>query len=528
MVSLRVFRPVFLATGLACVASSAAAAAAADTLVDALVKAYQSNPVLQSQRYDLKALDEAYVRAYATVRPHGDLEVTADFVDSRAGDATQALRLAVDPLSERRVKSNKDDIRLVIEQLLYSGGQAASAIDAADYRVRSGRQSLRGAEGDLLLQVITSYEAVCRDTEDIAVQQDNLKALDRQLQMTEARRVAGEVTRTDVEQARAQFEAAQAQVTLAQAQLQSSRITYATLVGDNPGTLEAPAGLPLIPATLDQALDIAAGNNPELLQAQFDERESRAQADQARSANNLVVSARSSYGFSGQVSPFDRRDQDGDFSVGLTISKPLFSGGANGSDYREALDRNSGDRLRIEAARRQVVQNVMSAWNQAVSARLNTDIQQRQLAAAEVASEGMQEEFRYGQRSTLDVLVAEQNLTEARLALNASQTEAYVAQATLLRAMGYLEVRVLIVGVDPYNVSDNLRRLRARHGVPWEKLVVAADGAGRSRARQPRLEAPDQGRLQPVLAPAQGQSQQLELGTQSPTAPAPGTTAAVQ
>ncbi|WP_244874641.1 TolC family outer membrane protein [Asticcacaulis benevestitus] len=495
----------------------------ADTLLEAIVQAYQSNPVLQSQRYDLKALDESYVRAYSAIRPKGDLQVTADYVDSRAGDATQALRLAADPLVGRRLQSNKDDVRLVMEQMLYSGGQTSSAIDAASYRVQSGRQSLRIAEGDLLLQVIGAYEDVNRDTENLAARQANLKALERQLEMTEARRVAGEVTRTDVEQAKAQLEAARAQMTLTQVQLQSSRATYAALVGQNPGTLDEAPALPLVPTTLDQAFDIAMDNSPELLQARFNERESQKQADQARSANNMVVSARTSYGFNGQLSPYDRRDQDADFSVSLTFTKPLFSGGANASGYREAINRNAGDRLRIEGARRVMVQNIVGAWNQVVSAKLNLDIQQRQLAAAEIAAEGMQEEFRFGQRSTLDVLVAEQNLTEAKLALIASRRDAYVAQASLLRHIGYLEARVLIVGINPYDVAGNLRTIQSKNGVPWEHLIRGVDTLGQSHAHQTRLDELDQTKLYHAIAPASGELQSLELGTESPTTPIPGT-----
>src|SRR5690349_6934079 len=76
--------------------------ARAGTLVEAIVRAYQSNPTLQSQRYELRALDDAYVRAHAGLRPSAELQITGDYADNRAGDATQALRLIGDPLAGRR------------------------------------------------------------------------------------------------------------------------------------------------------------------------------------------------------------------------------------------------------------------------------------------------------------------------------------------------------------------------------------------------------------------------------------------
>lgn len=472
----------------------------AATLVEAIVEAYRSNPALQSQRYDLKALDEAYVRAYATVRPHGDLQASANYVDSRAGDATQALRLAADPLVGRRLKSNKDDIRLIIEQLLYSGGQAAASIDAASFRVRSGREELRAVEGDIILQVITAYEDVRRDEASLAVWEKNLSVLKTQFDMTEARQVAGEVTRTDVEQANAQLEAAQAQLTNAKAQLEISRAAYLAVVGDVPAALEDEPALPLVPQSLETALSIASDNNPELLQARYNERESASQASQAKSANSVVVSARTTYGLTGEVSPYDIRDQDRDFTFGITLTKPLFSGGANRSGYRAALDRNAADRLRIDDTQRRTTQAIASAWSQLRAAKAGLVTQQRQLKSAEIAAEGMREEFRYGQRSTLDVLVAEQNLTQARLAIISSQRDIYVAEATLLRQVGYLEARTLLVNLAPYDPSENLRAVKSRGSVPWEGIVLSADRSGLDHAKPLPIHTPDGGPLVPAMA----------------------------
>ncbi len=449
----------------------------ADTLVQAIVLAYQSNPTLQSQRYDLKALDETYMRAFAALRPTGELDVTGDYTDTRAGNDTQALRLAADPTVGRRLTANKDDIRLVVEQLLYSGGKARAAIDASSFQVRAGREALRAAEGDVLLQVITAYEDVLRDGQSLQVRRDDVDTLRRQLEMTTARQVAGEVTRTDVEQARAQLQADEAQLTLAEAQLQASHATYAALVGQNPGTLDAAPDLPLLPARVDDAFRIADDRSPELQAARYTERESDRRVEAARDAGHMTVTAQTSYGVNGKLAPFDRRNQDADFTVSVNVTKPLFAGGAYESDYRQAVARNAADRLRIEVARRGVNQAILSAWNQMTAARLNVAVQEQQLKSARIAAEGMREEFRYGQRSTLDVLVAEQALRDAQLALIASKRDAYVARATVLRQVGDLEARLLIVGLDLYDPSANLRALHGRAG-PLEATILGFDGLG--------------------------------------------------
>ncbi|WP_231499446.1 TolC family outer membrane protein [Caulobacter sp. UNC358MFTsu5.1] len=522
-------RPCWMAVGgVATAALSMLAAsvgpARADTLVEAITRAYQSNPTLQSQRYELRALDDAYVRAHAGLRPSAELQITGDYADNRAGDATQALRLVADPLAGRRLESNQGQAKIVIEQPLYSGGQASGAVDLAALRIRAGREALRGAEGDLILQVIAAYADVRRDLESLAVRRANLAALERQLDIVRARQEAGEVTRTDVAQAQAQLEAVRTQITLAQVQLQASRANYAALVGDGPGELAPEPQLPFLPDQLETAFDLAEADNPDLAQAKLTEQQSRRQADLAKSAGRLAVSARTSYGSTGELAPFYAQDQDVAWTASISITKPLYAGGAYQAGYHEALNRNGADRLRLEAARRQVIQNVLSAWNQAAAGRANIKVQLAQVAAAQIAFDGMSEEFRVGQRSTLDVLVAEQNLREAQLALLGSRRDAYVAEAALLRQTGRLELRALTQGAPLYDPSAHLRAVKSDGAVPWEGLVGVVDRAFASKAGSVSLEQPPAPVGPPVLVEgsANGPADR-PLGEHSRTTPIPGT-----
>lgn len=491
------------------------------TLAQAIARAYQSNPTLQSQRYELRALDDAYVRAHAGLRPSAELQITGDYADNRAGDATQALRLVGDPLAGRRLESNQGQARVVVQQPLYSGGQASGAVDLAGLRIRAGREALRGAEGDLLLQVIAAYTDVRRDLESLAVRRANLEALERQLDITQARREAGEVTRTDVAQAQAQLEAVRTQINVAQVQFQASRASYAALVGEDPGELEPPPPLPLLPDALEKAFDLAEAGSPDLAQAKFAEQESRRQADLAKGAGRATVSARTSYGSTSQLAPFHAQDQDVSWTASISVTKPLYAGGAYLAGYRQALNRNGADRLRVETARRQVIQNVLSAWNQAAAARANAKVQLAQVASAQVAFDGMSEEFRVGQRSTLDVLVAEQNLREAQLALLGSRRDAYVGEAALLRQIGRLEIRALVLGAPLYDPSAHLRAVKSNGAVPWEGLVGALDRTFASKAASQRLEQPSAPSQSPSLVEGPTLAD-WPLGEHSRMTPSPG------
>jgi outer membrane protein len=247
----------------------------------------------------------------------------------------------------------------------------------------------------------------------------------------------------------------------------------------------------LLPADLEEAFDLAEADNPSLTQARVSERQSRRQADLAKGAGRATVSARTAYGTTGELAPFYAQDQDVAWTATISITKPLYAGGAYRAGYQQALNQNAADRLDVEAARRQVVQNVLAAWNQAAAARANIKVQVAQAASAQIAFDGMSEEFRVGQRSTLDVLVAEQNLREAQLALLGSRRDAYVAEAALLRQLGRLEVRALAQGLPLYDPSAYLRKVKSQGAVPWEGLIGLLDGALEPKAAPLRLEQPD-------------------------------------
>jgi outer membrane protein len=67
-----------------------------------------------------------------------------------------------------------------------------------------------------------------------------------------------------------------------------------------------------------------------------------------------------------------------------------------------------------------------------------------QQQAARVALKGYQTEYGYGLRSTLDVLIADENLRAAEVALAVSRHDTLIAEASLLAATGDLRIGTLM------------------------------------------------------------------------------------
>ena len=495
----------------------------AETLADAIALAYRENPALEISRYDLRATDEGYAQARSEVRPMAHIEVTGNYDKTVAGRTTQAARSPVDRLRSSIITSNTLGARAIVDQPVYTGGRATADIRAAAAGVRAGRQALRGIEGDLLAQVITAYVDIRRDERIVAVRQRDMTDLTATLAEIRARREAGELTRTDIAQAQAQLEISRALLASSLDDLETSRANYTSVVGRNPGALAPEPPLPQLPRTIDDAYDIAEQGNPELAQARYAELSSRAQIVAARAGTRPTLSLQGTAGLSGRADPFFLHNDDQAFTGVAVLTLPLYAGGRTRSLIAQAGDRNVSDRLRIEAARRNVVFGVRDAWNGVVTTRRNIVIQTAQVEAARVQVDGMFEEYRVGLRSTFDVIYAQQTLRDARISLLASERDLYVQEATLLRRLGLLEARALMTGVALYDPAENFRHAARREALPWDGAFRALDRVEEPGPHQHPIDEPGIALGAPTVVATTDAGPGDTLATQSPIAPIPGT-----
>jgi outer membrane protein len=516
-----------VASGAALLAAFAGAARA-ETLADAIAMAYQTNPTLAAQRAQQRGLDETYVQARSGFRPTASVSASTTYqredFGAEGGATTTAAGAFVLAQGTGKVESNAGAAQLTITQPLYTGGRTAAGVRAAEATIVAGREDLRSVETSILQSVIQAYEDVRRDQEIVGIRRNNLEVLASQLDETRTKFQVGQVTRTDTAQAEAQLAAARALLSTAQAQLQISRAAYAAVVGQNPGDLAPAPTLPGLPPTVDQAFDAAESDNPSLRKAVATEQSSRQKVAQARAANRPTVSLQGSLGYQGALAPFNTRDYDRAITAMATVTQPIFTGGLNASNIRAALEQNNADRINIETARRQVVQTVAQAWNTMVSSHANTTSDEEQVRAAEVAFDGTQAEYRAGLRTTLDVLIAQQTLRDAELALVQARHDGYVAEANLLGAMGRLEARNLVRGVDFYDPVKAFNHVKHAGAVPWEGAVEAIDSLGAPSLGAPA--APPAPAAAPAgdvsLIPADGPVPAHQpLSTQQPTAATP-------
>ena len=440
----------------------------AETLQDALLLAYQSNPVLKGQRYQQQALDESYVQAKAGLGPTASLTAQGQF--ARGPNSID--------FNEGFSNSNYGAPQLSVTQPLYTGGRATWAMRAAADSVAAGREGLRSVESQVLLAAIQGYVDVLRDQQILQIRRADMTTLEHQVAESSAKYDLGQVTKTDVAQTRAQLESARASLAAAQAQLQISRAEYQAATGQPPGALVDPTELPGLPKSVDEAFDLAEAANPVLMQSQLKEKASHDQIAAAKSAYRPTVALQGSVGYIGPISPLDTRAYGPNESATVTFTLPLLTGGLTASQVRQAEAQNSSDMQTIEATRRQVVQGVSQAWSQLLAGQVGVTAGQAQVEAAETALKGSQAEYGFGLRTTLDVLISDENLRAAQLSLAQSRHDAYLAAAAVLMVCGRLEIRSLIPAEPTYDPKRNFERVDRLSGSPVEGVARVIDGLG--------------------------------------------------
>ena len=465
--------PTGLAAGLRIAAAVSVLAAAsgvahAESLADAVALAYQTNPTLQAQRSQLRITDEGYVQARAGYRPTANATAGAGWQWTHLGSGRCSV-------FDCRTETNNFSANLTVSQPLFTSGRASSRVRGAEADVLAGREQLRQTENQVMLQVVRAYVDVRRDEQSLQIRRDNVAVLQRQVDESRARFNVGEITRTDVAQSEAQLAQAQSQLAGAQAQLGVSRANYAAIVGQNPATLDPEPAFQVFPATVEQAFDTAMQNNPAVRAADYGEQSADAALAEARAQRLPNVSLQGQMGYNQLLHPWDSTLSTHSYSAGVTVSQPLFAGGALASQVRQAVERRNIYRIQYEQARRTATQDISQDWNLLLAARSAIVAGQEQVRAARVAFDGARAEQQVGLRTTLEMLTAQQVLRDAELSLVNARHDEYVASASVLGVMGLLEARTLAPGLTVEPGGHSFAELRRAPGyVPGVEDVVGA------------------------------------------------------
>jgi outer membrane protein len=342
---------------------------------------------------------------------------------------------------------------------VFNGFQTANRTRQAESQVDAARETLRVTEQQVLLDAATAYMNLLRDAAVLDLQRRNVEVLTEQLKQTRDRFNVGEVTRTDVAQAESRLAAGRSQLLAAQSQYITSRANYRRVIGVEPGNLTP--GTPvdrLSPNVLAKAIAQGQAQSPSVLAAAYgvDVAELAVKVSEGALYPNLTLTGSV---LQGQNPAFEtiRLTQ---LSAVAQLTVPIYQGGGEYAAIRQSKETLGQQRLNLDVNRDQARATVVQSWGQLDAAKAQIESTTAQVNSAEIALNGVREEARVGQRTTLDVLNAQQELVNARVALVTAQHDRVVASYTLLAAVGALSMQRLGLNVLVYDPMVHYQQVR--------------------------------------------------------------------
>ncbi|MBN9582357.1 MAG: TolC family outer membrane protein [Afipia sp.] len=438
--------------------AAAAVPAYAETLNEALISAYQSNPQLNASRAQQRATDENVPQALAGYRPQIVASLSA---------ALQPVRNLLPDNTVQTATLKPWTIGVTVTQNLFNGFKTANSVRVAEFQVLSGREALRNVGQGVLLDAVTAYMNVIANQALLETQRSNVTFLRETLSITKKRLDAGDVTPTDTAQAEARLSRGLADLNAAEVAFESSRAIYAQVIGNLPGNL-APAQTVdrFVPRTRQETLDTTIRENPAVVAASYDVDVATTSIGVAESSllPQANVVGNISRSFDGDINLGTKRNDQATLAGQLTV--PIYDGGTAASQTRQAKETAVQSRLVLEQVRNQARTAAISAWISSEGTKVALAAAETEVKSAAIALQGVRREAQAGQRTTIDVLNSQQDLTAAKSRQILAQRDRVIASYTLLSAIGRLDVRTLGLNTPDYLPEVHYHQVRdAWHGL---------------------------------------------------------------
>jgi len=407
-------------------------------LSEALLQAYNENPVLNAERENIQvSLEEVKISKSqflpsVTLSGSKSQENTEKQTDSSGANSA---------FTDVNPKTQSIDI----EQKLFQGFAGTASLKKSKIGLTLAQAKLLKTEQEILYQAIEAYTGLIFAEEKLKINQDNVNLLERQVETDQARLERGQITLSDLSQSESSLAGAQAKFLQAQNETVTAKLNYEKIIGPiaDTNSLDKESDLNFtLPVSLNEAIEISKKENPNLIISRLEYEQSEKDIIIARS--DLSPSASLSFNSSKSddvSSTIGERDKE---ILKATISWPIFNGGKNYASLNKSKNLKNRKKLLLDNALKSNDTNVASAWsNFQVSKSLLNSVTS-QVKAAEIANEGITVEYESGLgRSTLDVIQSNSILLNAKISLADSERNYLLSQFKLLQSVGYLNSKYL-------------------------------------------------------------------------------------
>ena len=403
----------------------------ANTLFDSLNSAYKNNLKLNAERANMRASIEKKRESVGEFLPSVTI---SGYVSDQQNTKTGG--------SDSNFKPSEQS--MTIEQKIFQGGSGVANFMKKKHGQNLGELKLKKIEQEVLLDAAKAHTQLLLNRNKVNINLINVDLLERQVETDQNRLEKGEISLTDLAQSESSLAGAQAQLISAQNDLVTSKANFEKIIGKKPSeNLDEINKLNLkLPESLAAAYSISKSENPNLQIALLEYKQSK--LDVVIAGSDLSPSATLKYKIAEQDDVSATVEERTQQTVTATASWPLFSGGSNIFNLRNAQELRNRKELLYEDKMKEIEMNVANAWSNYQSSKSVLASIRSQVKAAEIANEGITLEYESGGvRTTLEVIQSRTILLNSRINLASSERNFLISQFNLLSAVGRLTAKQL-------------------------------------------------------------------------------------
>jgi outer membrane protein len=441
-------RPLTFALALALGLGSSASAA---DLMDAYELARLNDPQLSAAQSQSLASAEGVPQSRAALLPQvsGDASLTRSRTDS---DGEEVFGDQVFPI-DRRIEQTNRRYGVNVQQSLYDHANYTQ-LRASRSRAEAADADYQAAQQALLVRVSEAYFNVLTSIQAVSSARARERAVKRQLDQADVRLEVGLSPITDVYEARAQYDSSRANAIAAENALDDAREALAELTGRPLFGLRGlgPDFQPQIDDTgLESWVDTALSENPALRSRTLQLQAAEHDVSTSRSAHLPRLSANGGWNKNSSWGDATTRSALGEdsfpigsasdgYSVGVTLSVPIFTGGLTQSRVRQQIHSRDAIADQLESERRAITRQTRGAYRSLAAGVSEVEARRQAVVSAQSALDATEAGFEVGTRTIVDVLIAQQQLFGAEVEYARSRHDFLLNQLRLRQAAGVIEV----------------------------------------------------------------------------------------
>jgi len=391
-----------------------------------------------------RAFDAQYLSARALADSAQYKAAQADALARPSlGLGVTAKRDETDPPNFGRVGATSLSAGLQGKYALYNRSNQLT-ISQAQLGLTVAQADLETAEQDLIVRVAQAYFDVLGAQDALGTARASKAMISEQLASAKRNFEVGTQTITDTREAQARYDLALATEIAAENDLRIKSVTLDQLVGRNgvtPKPLAVPVALPAVtPLTVDPWVAQAEEQHPLVRKARLGLDSAKIEIDKARAAEGVTVDLNGSLGtLNARGTGAQVKGTTNNASLGVTLSLPLYTGGATQNRIKETLALEEKSRNDLDYARRAVSEGTKRAFFGVQSLTAQVKALEAAESSSKLALEATQLGYKVGVRVNLDVLNAQTQLFNTQQNLAKARYDVVMTSLKLRQASGQLK-----------------------------------------------------------------------------------------